>query len=36
MMAFEMFDMARALMIADIRGRQSEISETELRVSALT
>ncbi len=32
MMAFEMFDMARALMTADIRARQPGITEAELRV----
>jgi hypothetical protein len=32
MMAFEMFDMARALMTADIRSRHAGISEAELRV----
>lgn len=32
MMAFEMFDLARALATADIRARHSGISETELRV----
>ena len=32
MMAFEMFDLARALMTADIRARHPEISEVELRV----
>jgi hypothetical protein len=32
MMAFEMFDMARALMTADIRRHHPGISETELRV----
>jgi hypothetical protein len=32
MMAFEMFDMARALMTADIRARHPGISEVELRV----
>jgi hypothetical protein len=32
MMAFEMFDMARALMTADIRARDPGITETELRV----
>jgi hypothetical protein len=32
MMAFEMFDMARALMTADIRARHPDISDTELRV----
>lgn len=32
MMAFEMFDLARALMTADIRARYPDISETELRV----
>ena len=32
MMAFEMFDLARALMTADIRARHPGITETELRV----
>jgi hypothetical protein len=32
MMTFEMFDMARALMTADIRARHRGITETELRV----
>ena len=32
MMAFEMFDLARALMTADIRSREPNISESELRV----
>ena len=32
MMAFEMFDMARALMTADIRARHPDVTETELRV----
>ena len=32
MMAFEMFDMARALMTADIRAQHPGITETELRV----
>jgi len=32
MMAFEMFDMARALMTAEIRSRHPEITESELRV----
>jgi hypothetical protein len=32
MMAFEMFDLARALMTADIRARHPGISEVELRV----
>ena len=32
MMAFEMFDMARALMTADIRARHPDITEAELRV----
>lgn len=32
LMAFEMFDLARALMTADIRARQPGISEVELRV----
>ena len=32
MMAFEMFDMARALMTADIRASHPGISATELRV----
>lgn len=32
MMAFEMFDLARTLMTADIRSRHPGISETELRV----
>jgi hypothetical protein len=32
MMAFEMFDMARALMTADIRTRHPGISDAELRV----
>ena len=32
MMAFEMFDLARALMTADIRTRHPEISDVELRV----
>lgn len=32
MMAFEMFDLARALMTADIRARHPGIGETELRV----
>jgi hypothetical protein len=32
MMAFEMFDLARALATADIRARHPDISETELRV----
>ena len=32
MMAFEMFDMARALMTADIRAHHPGISEVELRV----
>lgn len=32
MMAFEMFDMARALMTADIRARNPGIAESELRV----
>jgi hypothetical protein len=32
MMAFEMFDLARALMTADIRARHPGIAETELRV----
>lgn len=32
MMAFEMFDMARVLMTADIRGRHPGISDDELRV----
>jgi hypothetical protein len=32
MMAFEMFDLARALATADIRARHPEISETDLRV----
>ncbi len=32
MMAFEMFDMARALMTADIRARHPDISNSELRV----
>ena len=32
MMAFEMFDMARALMTADIRARHPDISDRELRV----
>ncbi len=32
MMAFEMFDMARALMTADIRARHPDISDSELRV----
>ena len=32
MMAFEMFDLARALMTADIRARDPGIAETELRV----
>jgi hypothetical protein len=32
MMAFEMFDMARTLMAADIRARHPGIQETELRV----
>lgn len=32
MMAFEMFDMARALMTADIRTRHPDITERELRV----
>lgn len=32
MMAFEMFDLARALMTADIRARHPDISGTELRV----
>ncbi len=31
MMAFEMFDMARALMTADIRARHRDITESELR-----
>ncbi len=32
MMALEMFDLARALMTADLRSRHPGISETELRV----
>ena len=32
MMTFEMFDMARALMIADIRAHHPGITESELRV----
>jgi hypothetical protein len=32
MMAFEMFDMARALMTADIRSHHPGIAEPELRV----
>ncbi len=32
LMAFEMFDMARALMTAEIRTRHPEITESELRV----
>jgi hypothetical protein len=32
MMAFEMFDMARALMTADIRAHHPGISDVELRV----
>lgn len=32
MMAFEMFDLARALMTADIRARDPGISDVELRV----
>ena len=32
MMAFEMFDMARALMTAEIRTRHPDITERELRV----
>jgi hypothetical protein len=32
MMAFEMFDMARALMTADIRTRHPDITERERRV----
>ena len=32
MMAFEMFDMARALMTADIRARHPDITDSELRV----
>jgi hypothetical protein len=32
MMAFEMFDLARTLMTADIRARNPEISDVELRV----
>ena len=32
MMAFEMFDLARALMTADIRAHHPGISEVELRV----
>jgi hypothetical protein len=32
MMAFEMFDLARALAVADIRARHPGISDTELRV----
>ena len=32
MMAFEMFDMARALMTADIRSTHPGITESELRV----
>jgi hypothetical protein len=32
MMAFEMFDLARALMTADIRTRDPGISDLELRV----
>ena len=32
MMTFEMFDLARTLMAADIRARHPEIAETELRV----
>ena len=32
MMAFEMFDMARALMTADIRAHHPDITDRELRV----
>lgn len=32
MMAFDMFDMARALMTADIRAHHPDITESELRV----
>ena len=32
MMAFEMFDLARVLMIADIRAKNPGISDVELRV----
>ncbi len=32
MMAFEMFDLARSLMTADIRAREPGISDVELRV----
>lgn len=32
MMAFEMFDLARALMTTDIRARQPGITDSELRV----
>ena len=32
MMAFEMFDLARALMTADILARHPDLPETELRV----
>jgi len=32
MMAFDMFDMVRALMTADIRAHHPDISEVELRV----
>jgi hypothetical protein len=32
MMTFEMFDMARALMTADIRARHPDIAEPDLRV----
>ena len=32
MMAFDMFDLARALMIADIRRQHPEITDPELRV----
>ena len=32
MMAFEMFDVARALMTADIRARHPDITDSELRV----
>ena len=32
MMTFDMFDLARTLMVADIRARDPGISDTELRV----
>ena len=32
LMAFEMFDLARTLMIADIRTQHPDVSDTDLRV----